>query len=459
MHFLGVVGADVKKEKLKDGRIDHFCRGGVPIGIHVEGHRVLVAGSRGGKSRACILPLLSANGYPGSCIVVDPKGDLATDTWQDRVALGQQCFILDPFKAVRDVPETMRRAFNPLEDLWMSATIVEDAGLIADAIVVREEGGSRDSHWDESARMLIEGLILHVATAVKFEGQRNLVTVYDLLAREINDAGLREDMEISTAADGAIADAAYGFFNKPDNERESVLSTARRHARFLGYPELKDVLSGPTIDLKELKTKRTTIYLSLPAMRLGACSRWLRLLINATLAAMEAERFIPVPPVVICLDEFGVLGHMKSIEDSAAYIRGMGAVLFPVIQDLGILKALYKDRWETFLGNASVIQFFANSDLTTLEWASKRLGETTIITKSWSRVPYADSQKSGQTGESESEHVQALLTPEEISRYFGREDYMLRQLIIVASYPPLILQRAFYDRHELFFKAARLAST
>ena len=332
----------------------------------------------------------------------------------------------------------------------MSATIVEDAGLIADAIVVRDEGGSRDSHWDESARMLIEGLILHVATAVRFEGQRNLVTVYELLAREINEASLREDMEISTAADGAVADAAYAFFKKPDNERESVLSTARRHARFLGYPELKDVLSGPTIDLKELKTKPTTIYLSLPAMRLGACSRWLRLLINATLAAMEAERFIPDLPVVICLDEFGVLGHMKSIEDSAAYIRGMGAVLFPVIQDLGILKALYKDRWETFLGNASVIQLFANSDLTTLEWASKRLGETMVETISRGHVSPKEAPKTGATGQNWGWGIEPLMRPEEISRYFGRDDYLLRQLVIVASYSPLILQRAFYDQHELF---------
>jgi type IV secretion system protein VirD4 len=54
-----------------------------------------------------------------------------------------------------------------------------------------------------------------------------------------------------------------------------------------------------------------TIYLSLPAMRMGTCSRLLRLFVNMTLAAMEAEQVKPRYPVLMCLDEFAVLGPMK----------------------------------------------------------------------------------------------------------------------------------------------------
>jgi type IV secretion system protein VirD4 len=33
---------------------------------------------------------------------------------------------------------------------------------------------------------------------------------------------------------------------------------------------------------------------------------------------------------------------------------------------------------------------------------------------------------------------------------FGRPDTLLRQLIIRPGYAPMILQRAYYDKHEAF---------
>jgi type IV secretion system protein VirD4 len=446
-HFLGLVDAKIEENPQPSGRNDRFCTGGIPIGYDTDMHVVTIAGSRGGKSRAAILNNLAKN--PSSFLAVDPKGELASKTWRDRKALGQQCFVMDPFGIAENGAQDLRRAFNPVEALSdpLNETIVEDAALIADAIVVPEEGG-KHAHWDETARMFIEGLILHVATATEYEGNRNLVTVYQLLARA--DQALREEMEINFAGGGAVMDAAASFFQKPDTERESVLSTARRHARFLGYPQMQAVLSGPSIDLKELKTKATTIYLCLPAMRLGACSRWLRLFINATLASMEAERTIPKLPVVLCLDEFAILGHMKTIEDAAGQIAGLGCRLWPILQDLGQLKALYKDRWETFLGNAGVIQLFANSDLTTLEWVSKRLGQTTVRTISGRETTSTEWAKEGLSGTSTGVVTEPLMAPEEIARFFSRDDPLLRQLVIIAGYPPLILQRAFYDKHELF---------
>ena len=75
--------------------------------------------------------------------------------------------------------------------------------------------------------------------------------------------------------------------------------------------------------------------------------------------------------MLFLLDEFAVLGHMRQLEDAAGQIAGYGVKLWPIMQDLGQLKALYRERWETFMGNAGVLQFFGNNDLTTLEWISQ----------------------------------------------------------------------------------------
>ena len=161
---------------------------------------------------------------------------------------------------------TRRASFNPMRMLRYgnpregtgSPTIVEDAGLIADACVVRDEG-QRDSHWDDSARNLIEGVILHVVTWPKYWRKRHLGTVRDLImgrAKHKNRRGmevLEAEMRANAALEGVITDAAEDFFSKPDEERESVLSTARRHVRFLSYASMKGVLSGHDFDLADLE--------------------------------------------------------------------------------------------------------------------------------------------------------------------------------------------------------------
>ena len=74
--------------------------------------------------------------------------------------------------------ERYRAGFNPVAAM-RAESLIEDAVLIADALVV---SGRADPHWDESAKTFIEGVIIEVATAKRFEGRRDLVTVRDLIA-------------------------------------------------------------------------------------------------------------------------------------------------------------------------------------------------------------------------------------------------------------------------------------
>ena len=166
---------------------------------------------------------------------------------------------------------------------------------------------------------------------------------------------------------------------------------------------------------------------------------------------MENSRVAtPKPPVLLCLDEFATLGHMQAIENAAGQIAGFGVKLWPIIQDLGQLETLYEKRWQTFMANAGVLQFFGNSDLTTLEWISKRLGDTTLRVMSKSEVGYKQAAESGATGEAWSNETRPLLTVDEIAKTFGRDDRYCRQLIIWVGRDPMILQRAYYDKHRFF---------
>jgi type IV secretion system protein VirD4 len=121
-----------------------------------------------------------------------------------------------------------------------------------------------------------------------------------------------------------------------------------------------------------------------------------------------------------------------------------------VLQDLSQIKAAYPVSWQTFLGNAGVLQAFAGNDDETLSYLSKRLGEALVKTRSSSQPGVSQLMRESVTGSSFSLSSKPLLTPAEIELYFARDDAKLRQLILRPGFRPMILQRAFYDKSEYF---------
>jgi type IV secretion system protein VirD4 len=267
-----------------------------------------------------------------------------------------------------------------------------------------------------------------------------------LLEKEMLQSAARFAKNIATEdLAGALEGAARDFYEKGANERAGVLSTIRRHTKFLDYTAMRNVLAGHDFDLADLKRDRNgvSVYLCLPASRMGLCNRWLRIFINQLLDAMEREKTAPAAPVLVCLDEFPVLGHMRQLEDAAGQIASFGVKLWTVLQDWGQGKALYKERWETFAGNAGILQFFGNNDLETLEYVSRRLGKTRIEVARQGEVGPEQAQ-AGLSGRNSSMELHDLLTPDEVSRHFSRSDRLKRQLVVWAGYDPMILQRVEY---------------
>lgn len=435
------------------------------VGIEDNRHVLTVAGSRAGKSVTLINNLLF---YRGSILALDTKSELANITAARRAALGQKVHVLDPFGISSPRIGHLRKSYNPMAAIKLgSPTIIEDAGMIADALVVRT-GAEKDPHWDESAKNFIEGIILHVATDSRYEGRRNLLTVRDLIRTALkkenavlvdedeeplfllekemleNAGKFAKDIKTEDLA-GALEGAARDFYEKGSTERAGVLSTVRRHTKFIDYSGMRRVLAGHDFDLADLKRdpKGVSVYLCLPASRMGLCNRWLRIFVNQLLDAMEREKTTPPAPVLVCLDEFPVLGFMSQLQDAIGHIASFHVKMWVVLQDWGQGKALYKERWETFAGNAGILQFFSNIDLETLEHVSRRLGKTRIEVARQGEVNQEQAQ-SGMSGRNSVMEMHDLLTPDEVSRHFARSDRLKRQLVIWAGYDPMILQRVEY---------------
>ncbi|GAB5470454.1 MAG: hypothetical protein Kilf2KO_34840 [Rhodospirillales bacterium] len=484
-------------------RIEELCESGaLDIGIADDRHHLIFAGSRAGKSTTILIPNLQR--YPGAVIVTDPKGELASKTAAHRAAsieeggLGQNVLVMDPYNT-SNVPESMRASWNPLDLIDPEDELAVDvAASIAEAVIIRSN--EENAHFDDSARSFIKGLTLFTADAHAGRVTRNLVTVYSYLMRGATlelarDRGgppqpddpspfdyLLRLMQRCEAFDGVVSGAAEALLSLGQRERGSVLSTARRSMEFLERRPMRRLLSHSSFDLDSLKTdpKGVSLYLCLPPQRMSDCGRFLRLMIAMTLERLYALPEAPATghPVLAMLEEFPVLGHMPLIEQAAGYAAGFGLKLLIVCQDLTQLKRHYREGWETFLGNAGCIQAFANADVTTLEYLSKKLGECEItqVVRNLSSAaalssnePGAQSQLqslmaargpaglvtmplsflsdptgSGQsltTTESWNSQRQRtpLLLPDEIARLFAREANA--QIVLISGQRPWVLGR------------------
>ena len=150
------------------------------VGLKDDRHAYIGCGTRGGKGVSIIIPNLCM--WPGSVVVIDPKGENAMVTARRRghgsqycEGMGQTVRLLDPFNVMR-LPDTEKASFNPLDALEADREeSVDEAARIADSIVVSEK--SNDPFFDESARSLWKFVMLHVKTSGDYQDhERNLIT-------------------------------------------------------------------------------------------------------------------------------------------------------------------------------------------------------------------------------------------------------------------------------------------
>jgi type IV secretion system protein VirD4 len=458
--FLGALGGNIiEGDRFPDGRRNRFVDGGLPIGCLDDRHIVTTAGSRGGKGRSLLVPNLCLAPATASILCVDPKGDNAKLTARFRAeVLQQRVGVLDPFGVCGTTAQKYGVAFNPIEILENcdDPSFVPNANLIADSMI--ESGDFKDRHWDTTAQQFLGPLCAHVARHERYAGHRNLISVWHLVSEattpdpnQPDRSWLELEMLGNDSANGYIRSGARQFYGRLGGEFSSILSNLRKHIFWVGMDSMADCLTGKSIDLRDFKRDSMTLYASLPAMRMTDLSGWLRLIVQMTLAAHEEvptkERF---RQTLLMLDEFHILGKLSCLEVAAAQIAGMGAKIWAVVQDLGQIKSRYSASWETFIGNAGVLQFFSLADATTLEYVSKRLGLTSCLSRSTNMPTFEQASRNAASGESWSINSQPLMTPEEICRYFARDDRKLRQLVLRPGYHPMILQRVFYDRHPWF---------
>jgi type IV secretion system protein VirD4 len=433
------------------------------------GHMLSIAQSGSGKGVSLIIPNLLS--YMGSMLVIDPKGENSwiTAKWR-RDGLGNKVYIVDPwgevngaYGAVAGEQETVA-SLNPLSSLDPTAAdYVDDVTYFADALVVANPD-AKDPHWDASAKDLIAGLIAYVMEKENIR-EKTLKTVRGLLT--LPDDDLR--MICANAGDlgsESVAAKKLGRFNKDSTEVSGVFATARTQTSFLDSKVLAQNMERSDFSFDELATGRATVYLVLPAGRLGTYGRWLRLMVSMAIQAVARIRAPRDLPVLFMLDEFGTVGRLEVVENAYGLMRGFGIAVWAFLQDLNQLSTTYPKSWKTFIANSTAMTCYGAMDQSTVEVISKMLGTQTVEYEgrsesvgessgtNWS--PSGTSTSGGTTksvNTSVNTTSRPLLFPDEVRRL--NDDLC----IVLGRHNPFLCRRLVYYEDYPFYRAARFDPT
>lgn len=429
---------------LRLGVFDGGGQGALPLHYNGDRHVLTVAPTRSGKGVSSIVPNLLT--YPGSVVVIDPKGENAMitaarrgagDEAQNIAGLGQAVHVVDPW----GITGLKAACFNPLE--WLKADdpdISENAMMLADSIIVQRGGES--AFWDEEAKAMLMGLLLYVALDAREAGNRTLGRVRDIIV--MGQEPFKQILvQMGESVNKIVSSTAARTASKAPELRANVMTGLQSHTHFLDSPRIRESLAKSDFRFEQLKERPTTVYLVLPSDRLDTFGRWLRLLIQQALTVNARNiKTKPAKPILFLLDEMPALGRLAMVEQAYGLMAGFGMQLWGIVQDLSQLERVYGQGWETFIGNSGVIQYFGSRDVKTADYFSKLCGVTTVekfsISNSIARTFGGQGGGGGSQSESVSEDV--------IARHLALPDELMvmrkgKQLLFVDNSNPIDARR------------------
>ena len=398
-------------------------------------HIVIFGPPGSGKSKTFLMGMLRDIARGGSAIVLDPKGELFEQT-----ALAfRQVYRLDLVKPSRS-------------DRWNFVLKCKDspefAGQMA-ATMIGLEGtkhtvSTADPFWQESSLLLLKAVLLHLADIVV---EPTPPMIYEYLALRDMPTIAREMLN---SPNGHVR-LAWGAFQKaPPQTQGSVLTSLmsklgtfqEENAQKICAPRSSaDREAGVRqIDFGKLRERGTVIYIVVGE---GDASRYKNVLATFIGQAVNELRIdkpeLEVAPVAFVLDEAANV-PLVGLKEIAGVGRGRRIGLILGYQNLAQVHDQYgTDGANAILGSIGTTIFLPGLDDVTTQFASRRIGQTTV----WSHTT-VDGKGTSLDNERQTETGRALMDPAELRQMVKHKQCVViidSQPPIKASYPPLAMSR------------------
>lgn len=393
-------------------------------------------GSGSGKSACYIKPNILQ--MLGSYVITDPKGELYRETSGFLKANGYE---VKAFNLVN--PEYSDR-YNPLSHIIDHQSV----DILAETIVVGAKKGmtSNDPFWDETAKMLLKACIYYVISVLP-EEEQNISSCLNIIRAGGADDTLFKKLFLDELKPEHPGRKEYeNFSTSADKTMQSiVISTISKISTF-DTPAMQRITTSNNIDFDDLGRKKVAMFVIT-----STSDSTYDFISTMFFSQMLQKLFLQADrnggtlknQVYFLLDEFPNIGQIPDFNKKLSVTRSMGISISIAVQALDQLEALYKEQYETIIGNCDTQLFLGSQSIKTCEYFNKSLGQKTIKFKS--KSVNKDKTEKEKQGVSFSEQRQArdLMTIDELKRLNTDEE-----ILIVRTLKPIKAKKAWYFKYH-----------
>lgn len=399
-------------------------------------HCIVEAPTRSGKGVGIVIPNLLS--WQESVVVLDVKRENWEATAGFRKKYGQAVHLFNPTD-----PEGRTARYNPLGyiDRTDPDQVVIELQKIATMLFVPPERG--EPFWTDSARTAFVGVGAYLAIA---DQPFTIGAIYRLMTTGDTRGFFRRVLDDrSLALSQGCRNALADFTSGADNTFAGIVQTVTSKLSLWLNPRVDAATEECDFDLRELRTRRMSIYLGVSPDELDRVAPLYNLLFQQLVDLNVRDLPGATTPlkVLVILDEFARIGRAQVIASAFSYVAGYGIRLLPVIQSRSQLRAVYGEHVANeIVANCGVEVAFTPKELRVANEMSERIGYIgqESVTKSLTIHGILANRS-----KSMSDQRRALLLPQELMQFPDSELLLLR-----GGIPPIHGDKIRYYADGLF---------
>lgn len=390
----------------------------VRIGLDGRRHRrnlntLVIGGSGAGKTRFFGKPnLMQCN---TSFVVLDPKGEQLRDVGN---LLEKEGYVI---KVVDLINMNRSHCYNPFRYIKDDKDVLK---LITNLIRNTTPKGSQtnDPFWEKSETALLEALCLYLLHEAPEEEQNFTMVMEMIAAAEVKEDDeeyqspldeLFERLEIRNP--NSLALKQYKIYKQAAGKTaKSILISVGVRLSAFNLESIASLTATDELELDLVGERKTAIFAVIPDN--DSTFNFLIGMLYTQLFQMlyyQADIVhggaLPIP-VHFLMDEFANVALPDEFDKLLSTMRSRLIFVSIIIQNLAQIKGLYKDSWESIVGNCDTLYYLGGNEQSTHKFMSEYLGKETLDTNTYGK-------SSGRSGNYSTNYQQAgreLLTPDEV---------------------------------------------
>lgn len=418
----------------------------VKLGLDARKHKrnlnvLVIGGSGASKTRGYVKPnILEAN---TNYVITDPKQEVLTATGGFLRKQGYDVRVLNLVNLEQS------DGYNPFVYLRDDKDVLR---LVNTLIQATTPKGSHenDPFWTKSETALLMAIILMLFHEAPAYEQNFAMVMRTLEFAEVSE----EDEEHISPLDmlfraleqeqpNHIAVRQYRIFKQAAGKTaKSILVAAAVRLAAFNLPQIAKITSHDDMDLYSLGKKKRALYAVIPDN-----DNTFHFLVSILYAQAFQTLYYSADQIYhgalpchvhFILDEFAAMplpGYTREL----ATMRSRNISSSTIIQNIAQIKELYKDSWETILGNSDTILYLGGNESSTHKLISEMLGKSSILTQSHGK----SHGKSGNYSTNTQSSGRELLTPDEVRMLDNR--YCI---LFIRGTPPVMDRKIDLTKHR-----------